>query len=294
MPSWRSPWPRIAIRPCWPRQSDASTGSSQRSPGPGRPVASKLPCSAAPGQMQPASGCCFLRRPSSGSLGTCCAWPRRGPATSTRPAPTRLTASPSSPNTCPTRPGPRRARPPCPRPRPGQRRQLVRQALAGHAAPALDGQGGCRPQACRRRRCRGRRPGPSPRARRDGPGLGQRAGKAERRPRRAGCGPRHRHPPRPGTRGARPCPGSPDQHERAIPGTRRRRLAPQPPTRHPSSASNSPTTRHGRCGSPRQRACHGSGPSRRAWSNLYSPSFATTRAQTCAKWPPRTQAGQPS
>jgi len=66
------------------------------------------------------------------------------------------------------------------------------------------------------------------------------------------------------------------------------------PTRHPSSASNSPTTRHGRCGSPRQRACHGSGPSRRAWSNLYSPSFATTRAQTCAKWPPRTQAGQPS
>jgi len=101
-------------------------------------------------------GLCCLRRPSSGSLGTCCAWPRKGPATSTRPAPTRLTASPSSPNTCPTRPGPRRARPPCPRPRPGQRRQLVRQALAGHAAPALDGQGGCRPQACRRRRCRGR------------------------------------------------------------------------------------------------------------------------------------------
>src|SRR6266498_2458459 len=118
-------------------------------------------------------GLCCLRRPSSGSLGTCCAWPRRGPATSTRPAPTRLTASPSSPNTCPTRPGPRRARPPCPRPRPGQRRQLVRQALAGHAAPAVAWQGGCRPQACRRRRrCRGRSPGPSPRARRDGPGLG--------------------------------------------------------------------------------------------------------------------------
>jgi hypothetical protein len=104
MPSSRLPWPRIAIRPCWPRRSNASAGSSPRSPGPGRALASRPPCSAAPGQIQHASGSCSLPRPSSGSPGACCAWPQRGPATSTPPGPTRSTASPSSPSTCQTQP----------------------------------------------------------------------------------------------------------------------------------------------------------------------------------------------
>jgi hypothetical protein len=79
-------------------------GSSPRSPGPGRALASRPPCSAALGQIQHALGSCSLPGPSSGSPGTCCAWPRRGPATSTPPGPTRSTASLSSPSTCQTQP----------------------------------------------------------------------------------------------------------------------------------------------------------------------------------------------